>query len=42
MSPKVLVHGHNHEVYSNDDRDTTVKGTRIINAFEYYRFEVEV
>jgi Icc-related predicted phosphoesterase len=42
MKPKVLVHGHNHEVYNREDRETTVNGTRIINAFEYVRFEIAV
>jgi len=37
----VLVHGHTHEIYREEDRDTSVDGTRVINAFEYYRFEVE-
>ncbi len=42
LSPKVLVHGHTHEIYRKEDRDTSVGGTRIINAYEYYRFEVEL
>jgi Icc-related predicted phosphoesterase len=42
LSPKVLVHGHTHEVYRKEDRDTSVDGTRVINAFEYYSFEVEL
>jgi Icc-related predicted phosphoesterase len=42
LSPKVLVHGHTHEIYRKEDRDTSVNGTRVINAFEYYRFAVEL
>ena len=42
LSPKVLVHGHTQEIYRKEDRDTSVGGTRIINAYEYYRFEVEL
>ena len=42
LHPRVLVHGHNHEVYRNEDRDILVEGTRIINAFEYYQFELDV
>lgn len=42
MTPKVLVHGHNHEVHGKEDRETMVNGTRVINAFEYFRFEVNV
>jgi Icc-related predicted phosphoesterase len=38
--PKVLVHGHNHEIYGKEDRELVVGDTRIINAYEYYRFEV--
>lgn len=42
LHPKMLVHGHNHEVYSKKDRDIVVDGTRVINAFEYYRFETDI
>jgi hypothetical protein len=42
LHPKVMVHGHNHEVYGKEDRDTLVDGTRIINAYEYYRFDVDL
>ncbi len=42
LSPKVLVHGHTHEIYRKEDRDTSIGWTRIINAYEYYRFEVEL
>jgi Icc-related predicted phosphoesterase len=41
LKPRVLVHGHNHEVYSVEDRETTIHGTRIINAFEYCCFEID-
>jgi 3',5'-cyclic AMP phosphodiesterase CpdA len=48
--PLIYVPGNHDEAYmknppegcdSIDDRDTSVDGTRVINAFEYYRFEVE-
>ena len=42
LSPKILVHGHTHEIYRKEDRDTSVDGTRVINAFECYRFAVEL
>ncbi|MFW6139402.1 MAG: metallophosphoesterase family protein, partial [Spirochaetota bacterium] len=38
--PRVLVHGHNHQVYSKQDRDTVVNGVRVINACGYYCFEI--
>ena len=38
--PRVLVHGHNHEVFRKEDRDLMVDGVRVINAYEYYRFEI--
>lgn len=40
LHPKVLVHGHTHEIYRKEDRDIVVDGTRVINAYEYYRFDV--
>ncbi len=42
LHPRVLVHGHNHEVYGKKDRDVTIGTTRIINAYGYYSFEVDV
>jgi Icc-related predicted phosphoesterase len=42
LKPKVLVHGHNHQIYKKEDRETTVDGVRVINAYEYYCFDVEV
>jgi Icc-related predicted phosphoesterase len=42
LHPKVLVHGHNHEVYKKADREVVVGGTRVINAYEYYCFEVDL
>jgi Icc-related predicted phosphoesterase len=42
LRPKVLVHGHNHEVYGKEDREAVIDGTRIINAYEYYSFDIEL
>ena len=42
LRPEVLVHGHNHEVRRKEDRETMLNGTRVINAFEYCHFEVEL
>lgn len=39
--PKVFVHGHNHEVYSKEDRETVVDGVRVINAYGYYVFDMD-
>ena len=41
LSPKVLVYSNTHEIYRKEDSDTSVDGTRVIIAFEYYRFAVE-
>ena len=40
LHPKVMLHGHNHEVYNKKDRETVIDGVRVINAFGYYMFEV--
>jgi len=42
LQPRVLVHGHNHEIYGKKDRVSIVGNTRVINAFEYYQFEVNL
>ncbi len=42
LHPKVFIHGHNHEIYKKEDREVTVDGTRVINAYEYYSFEVDL
>jgi Icc-related predicted phosphoesterase len=42
LHPRVLIHGHNHEIYGKEDREAVLQGTRIINAFEYYRFEIDL
>jgi Icc-related predicted phosphoesterase len=40
--PQVLVHGHTHQIYGREDREISVNGTRVINAYEYVRFSVQV
>jgi Icc-related predicted phosphoesterase len=40
IHPKVMLHGHNHEVYNNQDRETVIDGVRVINTFGYYVFDV--
>ncbi len=40
LHPKIMLHGHNHEVYNKKDRETVIDGVRVINAFGYYVFEV--
>ncbi len=40
LRPKVLVHGHNHQIYRKEDRQTVVDGVRVINAYEYCCFDV--
>ncbi|MGQ9616270.1 MAG: metallophosphoesterase family protein [Spirochaetota bacterium] len=42
LRPKVLVHGHNHQVYRKEDRETIADGVRVINAYEYYSFDVDL
>lgn len=41
LNPVVFLHGHNHEVYSRNDRDTVVEGVRVINVFGYYDFTLD-
>jgi Icc-related predicted phosphoesterase len=41
LHPRVFVHGHNHEVYGSEDRESAVSGVRVINAFEYCDFQLE-
>jgi predicted phosphodiesterase len=40
LHPKVMLHGHTHEVYNKQDRETVIEGVRVINTFGYYVFEV--
>jgi Icc-related predicted phosphoesterase len=40
LHPKVMLHGHNQEVYNKRDRETVIDGVRVINAFGYHVFEV--
>lgn len=42
LKPKVLVHGHNHQIYKKEDREIVINGVKVINAYEYYCFDVEV
>jgi len=38
LNPAFFLHGHNHEVYSRNDRETVVAGVRVINVLGYYDF----
>jgi Icc-related predicted phosphoesterase len=40
LRPKVVIHGHNHEVYGKKERESEVGGIRVINACGYYDFEL--
>jgi Icc-related predicted phosphoesterase len=40
LRPKVVLHGHNHEVYGGKERETVVDGIRVINACGYYDVEL--
>jgi Icc-related predicted phosphoesterase len=41
LNPVVFLHGHNHEVYSRNDRETVVEGVRVVNVFGYYDFTLD-
>ena len=42
LHPRVILHGHNHEIYTTKDRETVVNGVRVINACGYYDFELDL
>jgi Icc-related predicted phosphoesterase len=42
LHPKIMLHGHNHEVYNKKDRESEVDGVRVINTYGYYDFEMSL
>lgn len=42
LRPKIFLHGHNHEIYNQKDRESVVEGVRVINACGYYDLQIDV
>ena len=42
LHPKVMLHGHNHEIYKKKDKETIIDGVRVINTCGYVEFEIDV
>jgi Icc-related predicted phosphoesterase len=42
LRPKIFLHGHNHEIYHQKDRESVVEGVRVINACGYYDLQIDV
>ena len=41
LCPQVFLHGHNHELYNQMDREKVVSGVRVINTCGYYDFQMD-